>query len=303
MAPLASQSLLLDIATSVKGRLISVGERGHILLSDDGEQWRQVEVPTDSSLTAVFTLDNHAWAVGHDAVILYSQDAGQSWQLQHFDAEKQKPLMDVLFFDQQHGIAVGAYGLFYRTRDGGQSWQPEMHPELLDPADVEYLEELRAEDVSLYEQELSAILPHLNRLSPADGKLYLAGEAGLLAVSEDRGQSWVPMEVDYYGSFFDIEQTPSGRLLAAGLRGHLFEYQEDAGWQEIATGTKSSLNSIVVVDEQTTLVVGNNGYLIWLNDGVQTQQTEEEKAVVNAIPYDGRLLAVTETGIKVVSKK
>ena len=67
--PLASRSLILDI-TSGDGRAIAVGERGHILVSESRSDWRQVEgVPTRSTLTAVTTVGEHAWAVGHDGVI------------------------------------------------------------------------------------------------------------------------------------------------------------------------------------------------------------------------------------------
>ena len=37
-APLVSQSLLLDI-THTDTKFIAVGERGHIVLSDDGKHW------------------------------------------------------------------------------------------------------------------------------------------------------------------------------------------------------------------------------------------------------------------------
>jgi len=71
-APLASRSLLLAIAPAGQ-RLVAVGERGHILLSDDqGQTWSQAEsVPTRSLLTGVcFGNDGQGVAVGHDEVIL-----------------------------------------------------------------------------------------------------------------------------------------------------------------------------------------------------------------------------------------
>src|SRR5690349_8937389 len=45
-ARLAAKSLLLDVARA-GSRLVAVGDRGHVLLSDDeGGTWRQVIVPT-----------------------------------------------------------------------------------------------------------------------------------------------------------------------------------------------------------------------------------------------------------------
>src|SRR5688500_13031183 len=71
-APLAAASLLLDLAVAGE-RLVAVGERGHVLLSDDrGSSWRQAKsVPTRIMLTAVFFIDaQYGWAVGHDETIL-----------------------------------------------------------------------------------------------------------------------------------------------------------------------------------------------------------------------------------------
>ena len=67
--PLAGSSLLLDLAFAGQ-RMVAVGERGHVMLSDDqGATWRQAKsVPTRVLLTAVFFVDSeYGWAVGHDA--------------------------------------------------------------------------------------------------------------------------------------------------------------------------------------------------------------------------------------------
>ncbi|MDF2177529.1 YCF48-related protein [Aliiglaciecola sp. CAU 1673] len=302
MAPLAEQSLLLDISQSDLGYFLVVGERGHILRSEDGQSWQQVHVPTQATLTAVFSVGEESWAVGHDAVILHSQDSGKTWQVQSFSPELEKPLLDVHFFNKQQGIAIGAYGLLYRTENGGEQWVVEPHPELLGEDDIAYLEELRAEDPELYEQELSGILPHFNRVSADGDRLYLAGEAGLLAYSDDQGKQWHAMDVDYFGSFFDIKRTLTGRLLAAGLRGHLFEYFEDDGWVQIETGMKASFNSIISFNDRQTLVVGNNGRLLWLGEEAELLHTDDEKAIIAGLTVNGQVVAVSEVGIKVIKK-
>ena len=65
--PLAEKSLLLD-GQVIGDRIIVVGERGHILLSEDhGVSWQQQEVPTRANLTSVFFIDPaNGWAAGHD---------------------------------------------------------------------------------------------------------------------------------------------------------------------------------------------------------------------------------------------
>jgi len=130
---LAGQSLLLDLARS-GSRYVAVGARGDVLVSDDAHAWRQVEVPTRATLTAVAAVDANVWTVGHDGMILHSADAGEHWQIQRKDPwqaanaggdpTQGAPLLDVLFVDARHGFAVGAYSLALRSEDGGESWQP-----------------------------------------------------------------------------------------------------------------------------------------------------------------------------------
>ncbi|MFT4994945.1 MAG: photosystem II stability/assembly factor-like uncharacterized protein [Paraglaciecola sp.] len=298
-APLVKESLLLDIAKS-GDRLIAVGERGHILLSDDGVKWEQVVTPSLATLTAVHFVGAHGWAVGHDASILKSEDAGKSWQLQYFDPQLERPFLDVIFFDQQHGIAIGAYGAFYRTTDAGLSWKSELHPEFLSPDDQAYLEEMKLEDEEFYLQELSSILPHLNSVSSSAGRLYLAGEAGLLASSDDQGRSWKRMEIDYFGSFFDFAQTLSGRIFAAGLRGNLFEYLgSEQQWLKLETGSKSSLNAVISIDPNTSMVLGNNGAMVTISpESIGFKQFADGKAIVAGLMHKGQLIVVSGTGIK-----
>ena len=126
MAPLVEQSVLLDIDADTF--VVIVGERGHVLVSEDGEAFTQKAVPTQSTLTATTVVGDNIWAVGHDAVILHSSDKGETWEIQNFQPDLQRPFLDVLFFNEKQGIATGAYGLFYRTLDGGKRGRQNVMP-------------------------------------------------------------------------------------------------------------------------------------------------------------------------------
>jgi photosystem II stability/assembly factor-like uncharacterized protein len=136
-APLASRSLLLDV-TLAGQRLVAVGERGHVLLSDDhGQTWGQAEsVPTRALLTGVcFSNPMQGVAVGHDEVILTTRDGGRTWALAHFAPESQQPLLDVTCGADGRVIAVGAYGVYFSSRDGGATWgQKKFAPLAAKPA-------------------------------------------------------------------------------------------------------------------------------------------------------------------------
>lgn len=305
IAPDAIKSLLLDM-TKTQSVCVAVGERGHILVGDAKCQgWKQVNVPSLATLTAVDFVGQQGWVVGHDATILASQDGGSTWSVQYFAPELEKPLLDVLFFDAQHGIAVGAYGTFLRTLDGGATWSVELHAELLSQDDRDYLADIKQEDEALYVQELSGILPHFNRVSFDGDKVFLAGEAGLLAVSNDMGKSWQRMEVDYIGSFFDIKRNLAGQVIAVGLRGNVFVLDpESQEWNALQTNISFTLNSIVLLNENRTLVVGNNGAMLDISaDTIAFKQTDDGKALINAVVVDGDIVAVSEVGLKTLDKK
>ena len=122
IAPLATKSLLLDAGFAGK-RMVVVGERGHVLLSDDqGATWRQAKVPTRALLTAVYFHDDRlGWVVGHDEIILRSEDGGETWTRTHAAPDKEQPLLDVWFKDASTGFAFGAYGTILASTDGGRS--------------------------------------------------------------------------------------------------------------------------------------------------------------------------------------
>lgn len=306
IAPLASKSLLLDITEINQSKLVAVGERGHILVSNDGVQWQQAEVPVQATLTAVYFIDEmNGWAVGHDATILATTDGGMTWQIQQHLPQVEKPLLDVLFFDQNKGIAVGAYGLFYRTDNGGETWAIEYHNEFLYPEDQAYLLELKLQDEEAYLDEQSSILPHFNRVV-ADGRtLYLAGEIGLMAKSNDLGLSWEKLDEIYPGSFYDINRTQQGNLLVVGLRGHIFRsLKNGTPWQESNSHVTALLSAIVLSDDDRIFILGNNGVLLESRDDGATfnQDIQKDgKALIAGVWYKNKIIAVSEVGIKTIN--
>ncbi|MBI3367277.1 MAG: glycosyl hydrolase, partial [Burkholderiales bacterium] len=83
--PSAKALMAATLAVARAGqRLVAVGERGTVLLSDDGgASWRQAPVPVQVTLTSVRFIDPRTgWAAGHGGVILRSDDGGQSWTKQ-----------------------------------------------------------------------------------------------------------------------------------------------------------------------------------------------------------------------------
>ena len=176
MAPLVTNSMLLDIGR-VGDNLVAVGERGHILRSsDNGSSWVQVAVPTRATLTAVFFIDHQTgWVVGHDQVILRTSDGGQSWQQVYENIAADSPLLDIVFLDQNHGYAIGAYGQFLETFDGGSNWEGRW----------------------ISEDDF-----HLNQIIAVGEKVFIAAEAGYVYRSDDGGKNVDNIEPWLYGLLF-----------------------------------------------------------------------------------------------------
>ncbi len=199
---------MLDVVHAGQ-RLVAVGDRGHIVYSDDqGKSWTQAKVPTRQLLTAVFFVDDkHGWAVGHDAQILASDDGGSSWTKQFEDLTREAPLLDVWFKDASNGFAVGAYGALLETTDGGKHWE--------DASD-------RLENEDQF---------HLNAIAAVkDAGLFIVGEAGSMFRSADWGQTWEKVEGPYEGSLFGVIGTAQpSTLLAYGLRGNLYRSTDFGG--------------------------------------------------------------------------
>ncbi len=279
-APLASRSLILD-AVAVDGALVAVGHRGHILISSDGgETWQQAEVPTRATLTGVDFHDrNLGWVVGHDSVILRTKDGGVTWERVHWAPEDEAPFFDVWFSDADNGIAIGAYGSYFTTSDGGTTWSFEPI------GDTDW---------------------HLHQIArAADGRLYMAAEAGMAYRSDDGGATWTELLTPYMGSFFGVLPLEGDVVLLFGLRGHLFR-SEDAGesWLEIETGTVAMLTSGITLADGTIVITGLGGIVLVSSDGGHTFEIIEQSSrrgiqtVVQA--SDDSLLLVGEFGVRLL---
>lgn len=270
-SPRAARSVLLAVTRADK-RLVAVGERGVILLSDDnGSTWHQANVSVSVSLTNVyFASPRKGWAVGHSGIVLYTQDGGESWVKQldgrqaarlELEAAKastkpddahaqrrlaeaqrlvedgpDKPFLDVYFADENKGLIVGAYGLIFSTEDGGGSWRP-----LTDRID-------------------NPKGKHLYSICVTGRDLYIAGEQGALFRSFDGEQTFVEVKTPYSGTYFGVVAATGGELVVYGLRGNAY-WSRNAGhnWQEIEIGRSVTLSAGLVLDDGSVVLVNQDG--------------------------------------------
>jgi photosystem II stability/assembly factor-like uncharacterized protein len=309
-----SRLLLTDVARE-GARIIAVGDRGYIVYSDnDGESWQRAKTPPGLALlnSVYFSDANTVWAVGHDSVILKSADRGKEWTQVYSSAKDQRPLMDVLFVDANHGFAVGAYGAFLETLDGGKSWTPRKAiPAAPKPkaatkavrggrnAGMEVDDDA---DKSADEDK------HLNAIIKlGGGKLFIAGEAGTMLLSNDTGKSWERVVSPYKGSYFGAMLANDGGVLALGLRGNVFR-AADSGlktWIPVVTNIKASMMGVTKLNDGAIVLAGLSGALLVSRDNGRTFTSIESgtiKPLAASVQGKGSaLLVVGETGAREVA--
>lgn len=279
----ALHSLQLAV-TRAGNRLVAVGERGTVLLSDDaGRSWRQsTSVPVSVALTDVhFVSATHGWAVGHSGVVLASADGGETWQRQldgnqaaliiRDDAKRRadageegaaaalrsaeylvadgpdKPFLGVRFRDELRGYVVGAYGIALQTVDGGKSWQ------------------------SLVGQIPNPRGKHLYQIQIDGSSLLIAGEQGALLRSVDGGASFAEIRTPYSGTFFGALELGGDALLAFGLRGNAWRSEDGgASWQQVRLGQPVTVSAGRRLQDGSVLLADESGRLLRSTDGARS---------------------------------
>lgn len=314
----AQQGMLTGLANAGE-RLVAVGQRGHILYSDNaGQHWQQAKVPVSSDLVAVyFSSQQQGWAVGHDGVVLHSSDAGQSWirqldgrqvgpimlawyqqQLasQPDDANLQarvsnaqrmveegadKPFLDVWFESDQVGYIIGAFNMIFRTDDGGQHWTP-----LLERTD-----------------NPSAL--NLYALRPVGDDLFVVGEQGLVLKLDHSSDRFKAMPTPYNGSFFGITGKP-GAALVFGLRGNVFRSTDGgASWTKIELGLPMSITASSITADGRIVLVSQAGHVLVSKDNGASFEIQPRTALASVaaaqVSSTGSLVLAGPRGLRQVS--
>jgi photosystem II stability/assembly factor-like uncharacterized protein len=302
---LAERSLLLGLS-GAGGTIVAVGERGHVLRSEDGgATFTQAEaVPAQVLLTAAYLLDaSRGWAVGHDETILATSDGGRTWTRQHVAPDPGDPLLDVWFADASNGVAVGAYSRYLVTSDGGATWaRRDLEPTPLVAAQAG---PKAGADEEFDEYDVPPEY-HYNRIVAAADRLYIAAEAGKLFRSDDRGATWKSLPSPYDGSLFGLLPLDGDSLLAFGLRGNLFR-TDDAGltWQRLDTGTVALLTDGVRLDDGTIVVVGLSGAVLVSKDGGRTfaLRARDDRLGIQGVVAGprGDVVVAGEGGVRVIT--
>jgi photosystem II stability/assembly factor-like uncharacterized protein len=326
--PRAKTSTLIDVEQA-GSRVVVVGERGHVLYSDDqGKNWQQGKMPFTRMLTGVsFVDDKLGWTVGHQSMIFQTRDGGETWERQ----------LDGFKFQGR----ANADNLT-RTREAYAALSAELDENPDDSRDLELEDALFAfEDAQFYMEE--AVVPtnlhdvwfldssqgwavgsfgrlietrdggkswldishqvktpdgfHLNGITGTrDGQIIIAGEGGVIFRSMDTGKTWEQMDSGFYGSFFGVVYDPvNERVTAFGLAGALYQ-SPDFGltWSAVMSPVKSSLAGGTVTGDGNTVLVGPGGMVLIIDDADSSlrQQVQADRMNHSSITHLGEDLYI-----------
>ena len=303
--------------TRAGDRLVAVGLRGLVIVSaDGGKTWKQAAVPVQCDLLAVhFPEPGTGWIVGHDGVVLRSDDAGSTWvkQLdvraagpmfrkyyaeraaagdaaarqalkqveQNFKAGTALPYLDVWFEDRNKGFAVGSYGLLIATTDGGKTWTP-------------WFERIDHEQLNL------------NSVRGINGEVMIAGEQGRVYRLDRDKERFAAIKTGYAGSFFGLTGN-ANVTIAFGLRGVV--YRSDAKgteWHEVKTPSEATIvaGSVHPRDSRFLLVNGAGQILAGDAEGHSfvALQPQRRMRLTGLLPLADDTVALTGLGGVAVEK-
>jgi photosystem II stability/assembly factor-like uncharacterized protein len=330
---LAQQFLLLGVARAGTGRIVTVGEYGHILLSDDeGKTWRQAKsVQSKVTLTSVvFAADGQrGWAVGHDTTVLHTADAGETWTRQYGGTDSDNALLTVVFLDDQRGLAMGAFNYTIETADGGKTWSrrqltgeapkpaapaPDKPAEPAAPAqdadaaqaqaDAEAEAKAKERGLDGAYQTAEGDDAHLNAafLGP-NGAVYVAAEAGKFYRSSDSGKTFERIQTPYPGSYWGGVVLTDGSIVLTGMRGNIWRsVDQGKTWTKANTApADQSLASVIQAADGSLIAVGLSGGILVSKDGGKSfgvYYRDDRKSLNSVVTTaDGRTLVFGEAGI------
>jgi photosystem II stability/assembly factor-like uncharacterized protein len=289
-------------------------------------------------LTGIHFVDERkGWAVGHDGLILVTDDAGENWRVQRDGLAAQQqtnlqqrelaysevgrleaalqqasedqraelelaledarmdledadlaleeavftsPLMDVWFRGPDRGWAVGAFGTLLETRNGGQTWTHGA-------SKIDNPDEF-----------------HLNAITGTrDGRVFIAGEGGVMFRSLDGGESWESIEPFYEGSWFGtLYVDGSGNLLVYGLRGNVYLSRDFGGtWHSVDGDNNVTLAGGAADPDGNVVLVGGVGTLLFSPDGGENfrlTRLDDRLSLAAAVLLGDRVILAGQGGVK-----
>ncbi|WP_321812250.1 MULTISPECIES: WD40/YVTN/BNR-like repeat-containing protein [unclassified Burkholderia] len=326
--PLALRALMLAVAPAGASRMVAVGERGIVLVSDDaGRQWRQAKVPVSVTLTSVQFVDaRQGWAAGHSGVVLHTGDGGNTWTRQldgvsvaHLALEEAEAMVtsqaSMPETGQSKGVgSVGRSDSAVFPKPSSQVALQNARRLVSEGADKPFLSlsfsdaqhgtavgaygiAVHTDDGGRTWQSWTARIGnqralHLYAIRQRGNSIWVAGEQGFVAHSADYGHRFRADLTPYKGSFFSVGIGQDDVVVLGGLRGQAVR-TEDGGATFIAfkPGGEAAITDIVYTSGGTWVLAAQNGQVLASRNATGTFQPLISRP---KFPLNG--IALTQSG-------
>ncbi|MDX1407591.1 MAG: YCF48-related protein [Saprospiraceae bacterium] len=303
-SPLVVANTYLDMA-SANGRVVAVGDRGKILYSDDeGRHWQVAASPTEVLLTSVCFADaRHGWAVGHDALVLGTDDGGETWEVQYSDPLGAEPEEEIEEEIPEEDLSMDD---IY-----GDPYADDIYSD--DPyGDDPYGDDLYSDDP--YAEEGGGMsgpvdtsgAPLLDVHCESRNRAVAVGGYGYYLETTDGGETWTKKMDRLKGNegwhLYDLSPVAdSGARYLVGEKGALFRsMDEGVSWEPMKSPYSGTLFGATSLSDYKTLIYGLQGN-IWLtaNRGVSWSKVSSglSRGINDgALLADGTVVLVTNAG-------
>lgn len=188
-----------------------------------------------------FTSKKRGWIVGSlsrgeavvDSLVLYTQDAGASWQRQRVPVSDE--LIHLDFDGDKRGWIVGSGGRILHTGDGGETW-------------------------SLQQSGTKAALYHVDFKGGDRG--WAVGEKGTILITEDGGATWRPTVSPVKTTLLSVQFVNGDEGWIVG-RGGVILRSGDGGqtWVQQDSRTRQNLYALFF-DKKVGWAVGGDGLVL-----------------------------------------
>ncbi|HEY0050468.1 MAG TPA: YCF48-related protein [Pyrinomonadaceae bacterium] len=149
----------------------AVGESGvFFAMRDDKKTWKKTPVPSRYLLLdGKFPDDSHGAIVGGGRTILFTEDAGLTWNKATVFGKSESKLNSIFFVNRRTGWTVGSNGKIYATTNAGKIWREQISNVDKDLLDVYFT-------------------------SPTEG--WAVGDRGAILHTTTAGSLWLPVETN-----------------------------------------------------------------------------------------------------------
>jgi photosystem II stability/assembly factor-like uncharacterized protein len=225
----------IEFISETKG--FAIAENGQLIKSTDtGETWGLIESGTSFDLNVIeFADPENGFIFSEGDEYLKTVDGGETWSVETLQSPiSGSYVKDVYFIDPSTGIAIGSkyiegslQGFIYKTNDGGNTWTEVLHDEngWYWPSAIDFVNNNKgmvscntimygcinyvtddAGDTWVETPMFYYSIDPCRALYYDEEKAIIAGNWGMIAYSENEGETWgFHSNRTFYGEIFDAQ--------------------------------------------------------------------------------------------------